>query len=71
MNFDWTLTAGNLLSFVASLAVGALGFWKFIYNHHKHLEERLMAYVDKCVGEVRDEVRELRHYLLTRPEGLN
>lgn len=57
MQFDWTITLGNLLSTVIMLVAFVGGAYRFIMNHLQHFEDRISIRfdaVDKDIRELRD-----------------
>ena len=60
MNFEWTLTVGNILSFLALLLSGSIAFWRIRSNDLAHIEKSIETAKQEVLALVGEQSRGLK-----------
>ena len=76
LQFDWTISLGNIISVIVMVGAFVGGAYKFVLNHLEHLELRLKHLFDEqdqrnktAFGSLEGDIRELRSWIIQLHEG--
>ena len=76
LQFDWTISLGNIISVIVMVGAFVGGAYKFVLNHLEHLELTLKHLLDEqdqrnktAFGSLEGDIRELRSWIIQLHEG--